>query len=43
MALAAMVTYLEMNGLTWNCGQVEETAAVLQAAGKEMKEGERGC
>ena len=25
MALAAMVTYLEMNRLTWKCGEVEET------------------
>ena len=40
MALAAMVTYLEMNGLTWNCGEVEETAMVLRAAAKEMKEDE---
>ncbi len=40
MALAAMVTYLEMNGFTWNCGEVEETAMVLRAAAKEMKEDE---
>ncbi len=40
MALAAMVTCLEMNGFTWNCGEVEETAMVLRAAAKEMKEDE---
>jgi death-on-curing protein len=40
VALAAMVTYLEMNGFTWNCGEVEETAMVLRAAAKEMKESE---
>jgi death on curing protein len=40
MALAAMVTYLEMNGFTWNCGEVEETAMVLRAAAKEMKQDE---
>ena len=40
MALAAMLTCLEMNGLTWNCGEVEETAMVLRAAAKEMKEDE---
>ena len=40
MALAAMVTYLEMNGFTWNCGEVEETAMVLRAAAKEMQEDE---
>ena len=40
LALAAMVTYLEMNGFTWNCGEVEETAMVLRAAAKEMKEDE---
>ena len=33
-----MVTYLEMNGFTWNGGEVEETAMVLRAAAKEMKE-----
>ena len=37
MALAAMVTYLEMNRLTWKCGEVEETAMVLQAAAGEMQ------
>ncbi len=40
MALAAMVTYLEMNGFTWNCGEVEETAMVQRAAAKEIKEDE---
>jgi prophage maintenance system killer protein len=40
MALAAMVTCLEMNGLTWECGEVEETVMVQRAASKEMKEEE---
>jgi prophage maintenance system killer protein len=40
MALAAMVTCLEMNGLKWNCSEVEETVMVLRAAAKEMKEDE---
>jgi len=40
MALAAMVTYLEMNGLTWKCGEVEETVMVLRAAAKGMTEDE---
>ena len=40
MALAAMVTYLEMNGLTWECGEVEETVMVLRAAAGHMKEAE---
>jgi death-on-curing protein len=40
VALAAMVTYLEMNGFTWNCGEVEETAMVLRASAKGMKEAE---
>lgn len=40
MALAAMVTYLEMNGFTWNCGEVEETAMVLRASAGEIKESE---
>ena len=40
MALAAMVTYLEMNGFTWNCGEVEETAMVLRASANEMNEDE---
>ena len=30
----------EMNGFTWNCGEAEETAMVLRAAAKEMKEDE---
>jgi len=29
-----------MNGFTWNCGEAEETAMVLRAAAKEMKEDE---
>lgn len=40
MALAAMVTCLEMNGLRWKGGEVEETAVVLQAAAGHMKEDE---
>jgi death-on-curing protein len=40
VALAAMVTYLEMNRLTWNCGEVEETAMVLRVSAKDMKEDE---
>ena len=40
MALAAMVTYLEMNGFTWNCGEVEETAMVQRAAAKGINEDE---
>jgi death on curing protein len=40
MALAAIVTYLDMNRLTWKCGEVEETAMVLRAAAKGMKEDE---
>jgi death-on-curing protein len=40
MALAATVTYLEMNGLTWKCGEVEETVMVLRAAAGHMKEKE---
>ncbi len=39
-ALAAMVTYLEMNGLTWKCSEVEETVVVLRVAAKEVKEAE---
>ncbi len=35
-----MVTYLDVNGFTWNCGDVEETAMVLRAAAGHMKEGE---
>jgi prophage maintenance system killer protein len=38
VALAAMVTYLEMNGLSWKCSEAEETAMVLRAAAKEIKE-----
>jgi death-on-curing protein len=40
LALAAMVTYLEMNDLPWKCGEVEETAMVLRAAAGEMEEDE---
>jgi prophage maintenance system killer protein len=40
MALAAMVTCLEMNGLTWKCGEVEETVMVQRAAAKGIKEDE---
>jgi death-on-curing protein len=40
MALAAMVTYLEMNGFTWKCSEVEETVMVLRAAAKYMTEDE---
>jgi death-on-curing protein len=40
MALAAMVTYLGMNGFTWKCGEVEETAMMLRASAKEMQEDE---
>ena len=39
-ALAAMVTYLEMNGFRWNCDGVEETVMVQRAAAKGMQEGE---
>ena len=38
MALAAMTTYLEMNGLTWKCCEVEETAMVLRASTGHMKQ-----
>ena len=38
VALAAMVTYLEMNRHTWNCGEVEETAMIMQAARKQITE-----
>jgi death-on-curing protein len=40
MALAAMVVLLEMYGLPWKCGEVEETATVRRAAAGEMKESE---
>jgi death on curing protein len=40
IALAAMVTYLEMNGLTWKCGEAEETAMLLRAVAKYIKEDE---
>ena len=35
-----MVTYLEMNRLTWKCSEVEETAMLQHAAAGKMKEGE---
>jgi death on curing protein len=40
IALATMVTYLEMNGLRLKCSEAEETAMVLRATAKEMKEDE---
>ena len=40
MTLAAMVSYLETNRLTWRCDGVEETAMVLRAAAKEEREDE---
>ena len=40
VALAAMVTYLAMNRMTWECGEVEETAMVLRAAAGHMSERE---
>ena len=40
MALAALVVFLEMNGLAWKCGEVEETAMVLRAAAGGMQESE---
>ena len=40
VALAAMVTYLEMNRRIWTCGEVEETAMLLHAAAGKMKEAE---
>jgi hypothetical protein len=40
MALTAMVTYLERNGFTWECGEVEETVLVLRAAAGGIKEAE---
>jgi len=39
-ALAAMVVCLEMNGLTWKCNEVEETAMVLRVAAGGMQESE---
>ena len=38
VALAAMVTYLEMNRHAWKCGEVEETAMLLHAAAGKVKE-----
>jgi death-on-curing protein len=40
IALAAMVTYLAMNRMSWKCDEVEETAMVLRAAAGGMKEDE---
>jgi hypothetical protein len=38
--LLPKVTYLEMNGFRWNCGEVEETAMMLGASAKEMTQDE---
>ena len=35
-----MVTYLEMNRLTWECIDVKEAAMVLRAAAGHLKEAE---
>ena len=40
LALAAMLTCLEMNRLAWKCSEVEETAMLLHAAAGKMKEAE---
>jgi len=40
VALAALVTFLEMYGLKWECSEVEETVMVQQAAAKKLKETE---
>ena len=40
MALAALVTFLEMYGLKWECSEVEETAMVQDAAAKKLNENE---
>ena len=40
MALAALAVFLEMNDLTWKCGEAEETAMLLRAAAGEIKESE---
>jgi prophage maintenance system killer protein len=40
LALAAMLTWLTMNRLTWECGEVEETAMLLRAAAGKLKEAE---
>jgi death-on-curing protein len=38
VALAALVTFLEMYELQWKCGEVEETAMVLELAAGTIKE-----
>jgi len=38
VALAAMLTYLAMNRMTWECAEVEETAMLLRAAAGKLKE-----
>jgi death-on-curing protein len=40
LALAAMVVLLEMYEVEWKCGEVEETAMVLDAAAKKISEEE---
>ena len=40
LALAALVTLLEMYGLKWECREVEETAMVQLAAAGKLKEDE---
>jgi hypothetical protein len=35
-----MASDLETNGLTWKCGEVEETSMVPRAAAGEMQEDE---
>ena len=40
VALAAMVVLLEMYEVEWKCGEVEETAMVLDAAAKKIDEEE---
>lgn len=40
IALAALVTFLELNGYELACSEVEETARVLQAAASEITEDE---
>jgi death-on-curing protein len=40
MALAALVTFLEMYGMKWECREVEETVMVQLAAAGKVKEDE---
>jgi death-on-curing protein len=40
IALAALVTFLRLNGWRLNCSEVEETAMMLRAAGSEVTEDE---